>query len=493
MKTLAFDFGASSGRAILSKFDGDKISLHEIHRFSNDPVMFTGTLYWDVLRLMNEMKTALICCKQEGHGDLKSVASDTWGVDFGLLDKNGSLISNPVHYRDTRTDGMQEEAAKIIPDRAFYESTGIQFMKLNTVYQLMSMGRTQPELLELADKLLFMPDLFNYYLTGEKLCEYSIASTSQMMDARKKDWDRALLQKLGINVGLLGDIVPSGTLAGSLSKQMCQGTGLKDVQVIAVGGHDTASAVLAVPAMKEHFAYISSGTWSLLGTECPDPVINDTTFGLNYTNEGGFGGRIRLLKNIMGLWILQESKRQWELETGPVPFDLLDAEAEKAEPFYAFIDPDDGLFYEPGDMPSRIQQYCKNSGQRIPETKGQITRCIMESLAMKYRYAFTALEKIRGVEFDSLHIVGGGCKNTILLRFTASALGKPVIAGPVEATAAGNVAGQLICLGELKDIAQAREMILRSFEPKIIEPSRTREWDAAYETFLNVTGVGGSL
>lgn len=490
MKTLAFDFGASSGRAILSKYDGDKITLHELHRFPNDPVMFNGTLYWDVLRLMNEMKTALICCKKEGHGDLTSVASDTWGVDFGLLDKNGMLLSNPVHYRDTRTDGMQEEAAKIIPDRTFYQSTGIQFMKLNTVYQLMAMGKTQPELLELADTLLFMPDLFNYYLSGEKLCEYSIASTSQMMDARKKEWDFDLLKKLSIKTELLGKIVPSGTPAGQLTDQMCQGTGLSNVKVIATAGHDTASAVLAVPAKKKHFAYISSGTWSLLGTESLNPVINDETFGLNYTNEGGFGGRIRLLKNIMGLWILQESKRQWELEEGPIHFDVLDAEAEGAQPFYAFIDPDDGRFYEPGNMPYRIKQYCKETGQKVPETKGQITRCIMESLAMKYRYAFTALEKICGVDFDRLHVVGGGCKNTILLRFTASALGKPVVAGPVEATAAGNTAGQLISLGELKDIEQAREMIQRSFEPKTIEPSRTEEWDAAYGTFLKVTAKG---
>lgn len=491
MKTMAFDFGASSGRAMLSEFSGEKITLQEIHRFSNDPVMFNGTLYWDVLRLMNEMKTALIRCKREGVHDLKSVATDTWGVDFGLLDKNGSLISNPVHYRDKRTDGMPEEAAKTISDRVFYDRTGIQFMKLNTVYQLLAMSRTQQGIPELADTLLFMPDLFNYYLSGEKLCEYSIASTSQMLDARKKDWDRELLKQLGIKDDILRNIVPSGTQVGRLTDEMCEATGLKDVKVIATGGHDTASAVLAVPAESKDFAYISSGTWSLLGTECPKPVINDQTFKLNYTNEGGFGGRIRLLKNIMGLWILQESKRRWELEKGPIHFDLLDAQAEQAQPFYAFIDPDHEMFYEPGNMPLRIMQYCKDTGQKVPQTPGQITRCIMESLAMKYRYALTALEEIRGVVFDRLHVVGGGCKNSILLRFTASAIGKPIVAGPVEATAAGNVLGQLISLGEVADIAQAREVVSNSFEPKIIEPVETRVWDAAYERFLTVTGLKG--
>ena len=489
LKSLAFDFGASSGKAILSEFDGEKISLREIHRFSNDPVMFNGTLYWDILRLMNEMKHTLIRCYQEGHQDLASASSDTWGVDFGLLDKNGQLIANPVHYRDKRTDGMQEEAAKYVSDEEFYNSTGVQFMKLNTVYQLLALSKIQKELLDLADTLLFMPDLFNYYLSGEMLCEYSIASTSQLLNARTKEWDKAILKKLNIRDDLLKDPVPSGTPAGKLTKDMCQATGLRDVKIIATAGHDTASAVLAVPSSKKDFAYISSGTWSLLGTECPEPVINEHTFRLNYTNEGGFGGRIRLLKNIMGLWILQESKRQWELETGPIQYDRLDKWAEEAEAFLAFIDPDDGVFYEPGDMPSRIREYCKNTGQKIPETRGQITRCILESLAMKYRYAITALEKIRGVTFEELHVVGGGSKNDLLLRFTASAIGKPVIAGPVEATSAGNIAGQLICLGELKDIPQARELIRRSFEPKIMEPIDTQAWDDAYDTFLKVTGL----
>jgi rhamnulokinase len=266
LKSLAFDFGASSGKAILSEFDGEKISLREIHRFSNDPVMFNGTLYWDILRLMNEMKHTLIRCYQEGHQDLASASSDTWGVDFGLLDKNGQLIANPVHYRDKRTDGMQEEAAKYVSDEEFYNSTGIQFMKLNTVYQLLALSKIQKELLDLADTLLFMPDLFNYYLSGEMLCEYSIASTSQLLNARTKEWDKAILKKLNIRDDLLKDPVPSGTPAGKLTKDMCQATGLRDVKIIATAGHDTASAVLAVPSSKKDFAYISSGTWSLLGT-----------------------------------------------------------------------------------------------------------------------------------------------------------------------------------------------------------------------------------
>ncbi len=491
LKTLAFDFGASSGRAMLSEFDGKKITLKEIHRFSNDPVTFKGTLYWDALRIMHEMNASLIKCKREGHHDIKSVASDTWGVDYGLLDKKGSLISNPVHYRDKRTDNMQELASKIIGNAEFYEHTGIQFMKLNTVYQLLAMKMTDKETLDRASTLLFMPDLFNYYLCGEKLCEYSIASTSQMLNARKRDWDNDILSKLGIDRKMLLDVVPSGTIAGTLTDDLCCLTGLGNVKVIAVGGHDTASAVLAVPSKNKNFAYISSGTWSLLGTERTEPVINEKTYRMNYTNEGGFGNTIRLLKNIMGLWILQECKRQWEIDEGAIHFDVLDAEAEAAEPFYTFIDPDHPVFYEPGNMPERIVAYCKEKNQKVPQTKGQITRCIMESLAMKYRYALDALEDVTGVKFDCLNVVGGGCKNKILLKFTASAIGRPVMAGPIEATAAGNIMGQLISLGEVNGISQAREIIARSFDHVDYQPIQADQWNEAYDRFLNVTGLKG--
>lgn len=483
LKLLAFDYGASSGRAILGKFNKDKLELSEVHRFSNDPVMVNGSFYWDVLRLFHEMKQGILKCIKDGEGDIKGVGTDTWGVDFGLLDKSGELLGNPFHYRDKRNEGMIEEACKIVPKRQLYEITGTQFLKFNTVYQLLSLKLNNSPMLEKAEALLFTPDLLNYFLTGEKITEYTIASTSQMLEAESGNWAYSLLERLGIPTRILLDIVNPGTVIGSVSKWVCDELNIGRIPVIAVAGHDTASAVMAVPAESGKYAYLSSGTWSLLGTETRRPVINDRTFSLDYTNEGGFNKSIRLLKNIMGLWIYQECIREWAKKGEALSYDELEEMALRAKPFVSFIDPDDDLFHGPGHMPEKIAEFCRRTGQAIPEDKGQIVRCIMESLAIKYRLVIEGLEQIVGYAIPVLHIVGGGCKNTTLCRFTANAIGRPVIAGPVEATATGNIICQLIALGEVKDLREARELVKRSFPTQEYLPSDSGQWDEASEKF----------
>ncbi|HHV96788.1 MAG TPA: rhamnulokinase [Clostridiaceae bacterium] len=487
MKVLAFDFGASSGRGILGTYDGKKLQLDEIHRFSNDPVMLNGTIYWDVLRLFHEMKTGILKCIQEGHQDISGIGVDTWGVDFGLIGASGELLGNPVHYRDARTEGMMEEAYKMVPKREIYEETGIQFMVFNTLYQLLYLKLKNPTLLENADKMLLMPDLFNYFLSGEKYSEYSIASTTQLLNPRTGDWSSRLIEALGLPKKIFADIINPGTVIGKVNKEIKEELLLKnDIPVIAVAGHDTGSAVVSVPATDEKFAYLSSGTWSLLGAELPEPIINETTFNLDYTNEGGYNRTTRLLKNIMGLWIYQECKRTWDKIGESHSYDELEEMAEKEEAFVCFIDPDDDLFYRPGNMPQNIIDFCKDTGQKVPESKGAIVRCIMESLALKYNMIIKGLEKILGYEIPVLHIVGGGSRNTLLSRFTANATKKTVVTGPVEATATGNLLCQLMALGEVSGLSQARQLVIESFPTTVYEPEDTAKWEEAYEKFKKI-------
>ena len=486
MKILAFDYGASSGRAILGEFDGNKLSLKETHRFSSDPVMLNGTFTWDFLRLFHEMKKGIInTCLSDGK-DISSIGVDTWGVDFGLLSKEGELLGNPVHYRDSRTDGMIEEACKVIPAEEIYAQTGIAFQKFNSLYQLLAMKKKNSVILENASTLLFIPDLFNFYLTGQKVCEYTITSTSQMYNPIKGEWAYDMLDKLGIRTDILPEVVPAGTKIGGLTKDVCDELGVSSIPVIAVAGHDTGSAVVSVPFTEEGGAYLSSGTWSLLGVELEKPIINEKALKLNYTNEGGINNNVRFLKNIMGLWINQECKRYWEKIGDHVTFDELDEGALNAQPFKAIIDVDDPVFFEPGNMPIKIQEYCKNTGQEVPETKGEIVRCVMESLALKYRYVIEGLEEIIGKRIPKLHIVGGGCKNKILSQFTACAINRPVIAGPIEATSIGNLAVQLISLGEVKNLHEARQLIANSFPQEVYTPENVSAWDDAYEKFLKI-------
>lgn len=482
-KVLAIDFGASSGRAIVGIFDGERVALEEIHRFSNDPVILGGTMYWDVLRLFHEIKQSLIKAKPY---DVESVAIDTWGVDFGLIDKDGRLIDNPVHYRDARTNGMLDEAFKLIPKDNFYKETGNQFMEINTAFQLLSLVKNRPELLERADKMLMMPDLFSYFLTGEKKAERSIASTTQLFDQNTKDWSRETVRVLGINEEILPEITESGSIIGTLSKELCEELDIKPVKVIAVCGHDTQSALVAAPANNNDFAFLSSGTWSLLGTELDEPIINEKSLALNVTNEQGYAGKTSFLKNIIGLWLIQESRRQWIREGMEYSFMELETLAKEAEPFKCFIDPDAPEFTPAGNIPKRIREYCEKSGQYVPQTVGEIMRCIYESLALKYKAAISELEECTGKKFETLYMIGGGTKDKFLSALTANSCGITVSSGPVEATAMGNVLIQLMAQGEVENLSRAREIVRASEKISYFEPEDTDEWEKAYEKYEKV-------
>lgn len=483
-RVLAFDFGASSGRAIIGCFDGDKITLEEVHRFSNDPVSVGGTVYWDVLRLFYEIKQGIIKAKIAGGFD--SIGIDTWGVDFGLIDSEGKLMENPVHYRDARTVGLVDEAFKTMPKEKLYGITGIQFMELNTLFQLISLKKYRPWMLERADKMLFMPDLFGYMLTGKMCAEYSIASTSQLIDLDKRTWSKEILDAFGIKESVFAPLVQPGTVLGELSKEVCEECGVDPVPVISVCGHDTQSAITSVPCEDGDFAFLSSGTWSLFGTELDKPIVNETSMNINITNEGGFDGSTGFLKNIIGLWLIQESRRQWKREGKEYSYADLEKLALAAEPFKCFIDPDAPEFVPHGNIPERVREFCRKTGQYVPETVGEIMRCIYESLAMKYRLTFEKLRECTERDYPVIHVIGGGTKDGLLCQMTANSCDRTVKAGPIEATVMGNVAVQLMSNGSVKNIGQARKIVAESSELKTFEPKDTDKWAGAYEDFLKV-------
>ncbi len=483
-RVLAFDFGASSGRAIIGCFDGDKITLEEVHRFSNDPVSVGGTVYWDVLRLFYEIKQGIIKAKIAGGFD--SIGIDTWGVDFGLIDSEGKLMENPVHYRDARTVGLVDEAFKTMPKEKLYGITGIQFMELNTLFQLISLKKYRPWMLERADKMLFMPDLFGYMLTGKMCAEYSIASTSQLIDLDKRTWSKEILDAFGIKESVFAPLVQPGTVLGELSKEVCEECGVDPVPVISVCGHDTQSAITSVPCEDGDFAFLSSGTWSLFGTELDKPIVNETSMNINITNEGGFDGSTGFLKNIIGLWLIQESRRQWKREGKEYSYADLEKLALAAEPFKCFIDPDAPEFVPHGNIPERVREFCRKTGQYVPETVGEIMRCIYESLAMKYRLTFEKLRECTERDYPVIHVIGGGTKDGLLCQMTANSCDRTVKAGPIEATVMGNVAVQLMSGGSVKNIGQARKIVADSSELKTFEPKDTDKWAGAYEDFLKV-------
>lgn len=480
-KVLAVDFGASSGRVMLGTFDGNKITAKEIHRFSNDPVIVNGTMYWDVLRLFHEIKQGLI--KAKAYGSVDSIGVDTWGVDFGLLDEKGYLLENPVHYRDSRTEGMVEKGFTLIPRERFYELTGNQFMEINTAFQLLALKEQRPELLDRVDCLLLMPDLFNYFLSGVKKSERSIVSTTQMSDPLTPGWVMEVAEKFGIPEKILTEVVPTGTLLGPIRKEIQEELGIGDMDVVAVAGHDTQCALTAVPSKEDDFIFVSCGTWSLFGTELEKPVLTKQSEELNITNETGTDGKTSFLKNIIGLWLIQESRRQWIREGKEYSFSELEKLAEAAEPFQSFIDPDAPEFSPAGNVPKRIREYCERTGQKVPQTEGEIVRCINESLALKYRYALEEIKACTGKDYHAIHMVGGGIQSKLLCRFTAYASGIPVIAGPVEATVFGNIAIQLMSRGVIKDLKEAREVIANSEAPTVYEPENGAEWDKAYEFY----------
>lgn len=479
-KMLAIDLGASSGRGIVGAFDGERLTLRENHRFSNDPVNLCGRLYWDILRIFHEIKLSVQKTVLAGDA-VSSIGIDTWGVDYGLLDRAGRLLSNPVHYRDTRTEGAQELVSRTVPAEELYRVAGIQTLNFNTVYQLAVEREEAPEKLAQAERMLNIPDLLNYFLTGRMANEYTILSTGALLDAKKRDYAWELLDRLGIPRRLFGDVTAPGTDLGTLLPQVQGETGKTDAHVLTVASHDTASAVIAVPSEEKDFLYISSGTWSLMGTELSDPLINAESRAANFTNEGGACGTVRFLKNIMGLWIIQESRRQWRREGKDYSFAQMEAWAKESTPFRSLIDVDDSDFATPGDMPEKIRAYCKRTAQPVPESVGEVVRCIYESLALKYRSVAERVMELMGRRARVIHVVGGGTKDRFLSQLTADACGIPVCAGPEEATAIGNLMMQLMATGEVSDLGQARRVVAASFETKQYLPTADRNmWDEAY-------------
>lgn len=466
---LAADFGASSGRLILSKFDGDKIELEEIHRFSNDPVRIGSRFYWDFPRLFHELKNGLKKAALKGI-DISGIGIDTWGVDYGLIDKNGDLLSNPIHYRDNRTDNIIDDVEKIMSFEEIYKVTGIQYLQLNTLYQLYADLKFRPDILEKADALLFMPDLFNFYLTGQKYNEYTIASTSQMLEVFSKTWALEMLGKLSLPTKILQKIIMPGNIIGKLTKDIQEETGLPDVPVMSVGSHDTASAVAATPLEGENCAYISSGTWSLLGVESKEPIVNEDSLKDNFTNEGGLEGRIRFLKNINGLWMIQQLKKHWQEHGIDVGYGEISKAAAAVKNDGFIIDPNDKSFLAPMNMASAVQEYCKNKGQGEPREIGEIARAVYNGLAREYKARISALEEITGRTIDVINMVGGGIQDEFLCQHTANITGKTVLAGPIEATALGNILAQLIALGEINDLSQGREIVKNSITQKKYTP-----------------------
>ncbi len=486
LKMLAIDLGASSGRGIVGTFDGEKLTLRENHRFSNDPMFVNGRFTWDILRIYFEIKNSITKTVIDGD-NITSMGIDTWGVDYGLIDKNGRLMANPTHYRDTRTVGITEYMEPTVSAKEVYDVTGIQAIDFNTLNQLAAEMKEDPSMLERAEKLLFIPDLLNYFLTGQMATEYTIASTGMILDAAKRDFAFGLTDKLGVKRSLFSPIVQPGYNLGGLLPSITDEVGKNNINVYTVASHDTASAVMSVPSQADDFIYISSGTWSLMGMELPQPLINDATRAANFTNEGGINGTIRFLKNIMGLWIIQESRRQWKREGKDYSFALMEAWAKEAKPFQSLINPDDASFNTPGNMPEKIREFCRVTGQHVPESVGEVVRCIYESLALKYRYTVETIQSLRGKKATMINVVGGGTKDHFLSQMTADACGLEVCAGPEEATSIGNLLAQMMAVGAIKDLSEARQVVANSFELKHYAPTADRTaWDEAYGRFCKL-------
>jgi len=481
---LAIDIGATSGRAILGNIENGVLKLTEIHRFANPITEINGRMYWDFFYLYNEIVESLKKIKAS-QVDITSIGIDTWGVDFVCFGKDGEPLRMPYSYRDTMTFGAPEEFFKIIPKKEVYKKTGIQIMNFNSLFQLFTQMKNESSIYNIIDKVLFMPDALSYLLTGKMVTEYTIASTSQMLSPFNKTFDASLLEAVGLSEDNFAPIVLSGTVIGELSESVKQQTDLNNISVIAVAGHDTASAVLATPAENENFAYLSSGTWSLMGVEIKAPIINDETFSLNFTNEGGADGSIRLLKNICGMWLIEQCKKEWD-KNGELTYDEIVKAAEEATPFQCFINPDSPCFVSPVSMIDSIQHYCRETNQFIPQTIGEIARCIYESLAFRYKQVLANLQKLAHHPIETLHIIGGGSKNRLLNSYTANAIGLPVVAGPSEATAIGNILLQAKAAGLVKDKSEMRKIVRNSVELESFAPDLDNNWKKQYEEYLKV-------
>jgi rhamnulokinase len=484
---IAVDLGADSGRVMLGTVSSEKLHLHEIHRFVNGPIEQNDSLRWDFPRLLAEIKTGIAKSCKEANGNIAGIGIDSWGVDFGLLDDKGNLIENPYHYRDKRTNGVMDKAFALMPKREIYEQTGIQFMQLNSLFQLLSMRLAGSPVLKKARKMIYIADLVSYYLTGIPYAEYTLASTSQMLDMRTGLWSKSIFDGLDLPISICPDVIRPPKIIGPLTDAVCKEISCPKIPVIAVASHDSANAVAAVPADEiSSWAYLSSGTWSVMGVEIPNAIINDKTFKHNFTNEGGIDATIRLLTNIMGLWLVQECKRQWKKQGLDLSYDQLTALAQKAVPFAAFIETNNADFLAPGDMPQRINNYLSQTGQKQISDKGLLTRVILEGLAFKYREVFDQLEDITAKKIDILHIVGGGSRNTLLNQFTANAVNRSVVAGPAEATAIGNLLTQARAVGQITSLAKARRLVKNSFDLKFFQPKDLTLWQKHYNNKLNI-------
>jgi rhamnulokinase len=488
---VAFDLGASGGRTVLGRLGNERLNLEVANRFSNSMMPIRGHLHWDIFALYKSMKEGLSRCRALLGAVPDSMAVDTWGVDFGLLARDGSVLGLPFGYRDNRTEGMMERFFTRIPKETVYRLTGIQFLPFNTLFQLYAMATERSPLLEAAADLLFMPDLFNYLFTGEKRTEFTFATTSQLYNPVEKTWEETLLEEVGVSPDLMQEIASPGTILGGLSNEVAEELGLDTIPLVACASHDTGSAVAAVPAEGSGWAYISSGTWSLMGLELREPLLNRRAMELNFTNEGGVDGTFRFLKNISGLWLLQECRRIWSREKA-VSYEELIQAARSAPPFQAVLNPDDSLFLNPADMVAAIRGYCTGTGQNFPLKQGGIVRTILESLALKYRETLMQLKELCQEEISRIHIIGGGVQNSLLCQFTADATGLPVMAGPVEATAIGNIMVQARAMGEVDSMEAIRSMVRRSFPVETYLPRNAEAWAEAFNRFLNLTRQAGA-
>jgi len=492
---LAFDLGAESGRAILGTISDGKLTLREEHRFltgaqsvptwypQKAPALIGSdcSLMWDFTRFWQEMKTAIKKISKEGV--IRSAGVDTWGVDFALLDKNGMLIAGPYHYRDNRTNGMIEEACRRMPKERIYEITGIQFMSLNTLPQLLSMVVHDAPALHIADMFLMVPDLLHYWLTGRAVAEFTEATTSQFFDPKTGTWSREIIEAMGFPGHIFPEIIQPGTVIGPLRQSVAEEVGIT-FSVVAPASHDTGSAVAAVPAEGNDYAWISSGTWSIVGINVPKPVINAESYQYNFTNEGGYGGTYRFSKNVMGLWVVQQCRQQWIMEGTEYSYGELTKMARDAAPLVSIVDPDYSDFLQPGNMVEKVRTYCEKTGQEIPQSPGEVIRSVLQGLALRYRYVIESLESTYGKQMKAIHIVGGGTKNQLLSQMTADALGRQVITGPIEATAIGNIMVQAIAMGDIPDWKTGVAVIKKSFEILAFDPADTKKWDAAYKKFI---------
>ena len=484
---LAVDLGAGSGRVVAGIYSGARLELFELNRFPNEADKQADGWHWNLNGLFAQIKQGIALAVKKYGGDVVSVGVDTWGVDYGLLGADGKLLCAPFQYRDGRTRGMQEEAFRRMPGKEIYRRTGIQFMFFNTLFQLLA-ETNSPARLEKAERLLFMPDLIHYYLTGICAGEKSIASTSQLLNPHTQEWEHDVIAAMGLPAKIFGRLFDAGTVLGELQPGVAAESGAKKLRVIAPAGHDTASAVVGVPAEEPEPVFLSSGTWSCMGRELKRPAISEESFQAAFSNEGGVFGTTRFLKNIAGMWLLQEGKRAWDADGKSVSYSKLIALAEKSPPFIAFVDPDATDFQAPANMVDALAAFCRRSGQMPPADPGACTRMILESLALKYRFVKESLARVTGKPIDRIYIVGGGSQNQLLNQFTADALDCPVVAGPVEATSIGNIIMQLYALGEIRSLTEGRALVRRSFETKTFKPKNPGAWDDAYarfQTFLS--------